>query len=131
MMAVVANIRGKEFPLCLTVAALDRINEKCGGLKGLPTFLRGDGNGSKAIANTAWLLGVLIKEGEEHRIVEARFSGEKTDRIEVPDSDALSHLLNIAEAKMYYDLVWAAIAESIHQEIEAEHQKNAPNAERR
>lgn len=123
------EIRGKTFPLCLTVAALDKVNDKCGGLKGISTFLKGNGNSGKALCNVAWMLGLLITEGEENRLMEARFSGEKTERREVPDSTALSHLLTPAAAQHYQKAVWEAIGESMRQDIEAEYQKNAENAE--
>ena len=121
---VAARIRGKEFPLCLTVAALDRINDKCGGLSGLNAFLTGDGNGSRAMVNTAWLLGLLIQEGEEHRLVEARFSGESAERIVVPAPEDIAHLLTYGEIRGYYSLVWRAVNESLSRAIEAEPEKN-------
>lgn len=126
---VVAEIRGKKFPLCLTVAALDKINAKCGGLKQLSGFLKGNGESGKAVCNTAWLLGVLIQEGEENRLVEARFAGQQVERIAVPDSDAICHLMTVGQARKYVDLVWDAVEESMRQEIEAEYPKNAENAE--
>lgn len=125
---VTAEIRGKKFPLCLTVAALDQINAKCGGLNGLSDFLRGNGNGSRAMVNTAWMLGLLIAEGEENRLVEARFAGAPAERVAVPDAATISHLLTYKEARSYYNLVWEAVAEGVYQDIEAEYPKNVPNA---
>ena len=76
---VTVDIRGKEFPLCLTVAAVDKINAKCGSIKQIGTFLDGkEGGGAfefgRAMHNTAWLLGLLIQEGEENRLVNARLN---------------------------------------------------------
>ena len=125
---VEVEIRGKTFPLCLTVAALDEVNEKCGGLKNLTGFLNGNDDSSKSICNTAWMLGLLIREGEENRLIEARFAGEKTERRSVPDSAAISHLLTPGSAQQYRLAVWNAVNESMRQEIEAEYSKNAGNA---
>ena len=128
-MMVEVEIRGKNFPLCLTVAALDKVNEKCGGLKNLSNFMKGDGDSGKSICNTVWMLGLLIQEGEENRLVEARFSGEKAERRAVPDSSAIMHLLTPGAAQAYRLAVWNAVNESMHQGIEAEYSKNAENAE--
>ena len=130
---VEVTIRGKKFPLCLTAAALDQINAKCGGLTKIEEFLDG-GKGEtqqndRAMSNTAWMLGLLIVEGEENRLVAARFDGETTERRAVPDSEALSHLLTFAEARSFRPAVFKAINESLTQDIEAEPSKNGESAE--
>lgn len=131
---VTVEIRGKEFPLCLTVAAVDKVNEKCGSISSIGAFLDGKDSGEKfelgrAMYNTAWLLGLLIQEGEENRLINARFDGEKTERREVPDADALCHLLTVGTTRKYRDAVITAVNESLAQDIEASHSKNAKNAE--
>lgn len=133
---VAVKIRGKEFPLCLTVAALDEINRKCGGLKRLTAFLNGeDGTGNETnsvmICNTAWMLGLLIREGEENRIVNARFDGIKTERRTVPDEQTMAHYLNVQTAMRYRADVLQAVSESMQQDIEAEYSKNAQSAEQK
>ncbi len=126
---VKVTIRGKEFPLCLTVAALDKINEKCGGLNKLIDWITGNGNVSEGICNTAWILGLLIEEGEENRLVETMFEANaQTERREVPNSEALAHLLTPRTAKEYRVPVLDAVMESISQTIEAENSKNGENA---
>lgn len=131
---VEVDIRGKKFPLCLTVAALDKINEKCGGMRNIGAFLDGKApDGSKSstqlVINTAWMLGLLIQEGEENRLVVARCDGEKTERLAVPDTTALSHLLTVASANKYRTAVIDAVNESMTQEIEAVYPKNVKDAE--
>ena len=127
------EILGKEFPLCLTVAAVDKINEKCGGLNGITKFLDGEEDGKtntgKALCNTAWMLGLLIQEGEENRLILSRFSGEKTERRVVPGPEAIAHLLTVASAKKYRTAVFEAVNESLKQEIEAVYQKNVESEE--
>lgn len=127
---VKVKIRGKEFPLCLTVAALDKVNEKCGGLSKLSDFMSGYGNAAKATYNIAWMLGLMISEGEENRLITARFEGEQTSRKEVPDSAAICHFMTPGELRKYRTAVYEAVNESLQQEIEAEHPKNGENAER-
>lgn len=123
------RIRGKEFPLCLTVAALDEVNRRCGGMKQLGAFLNGeDGTGNEKnsvmICNTAWMLGLLIREGEENRLINARFNGDKTERRVVPDENDMMHYLNVQTALRYRLDVLQAVNESMRQDIEAEYEKN-------
>lgn len=140
---VEVEIRGKKFPLCLTVAALDEINTKFGGLKNLNDFLDGkydpaailvrsdaQPDVAKAFYNRTWMLGLLITEGEENRLVEARFDSGDKNRRSVPDAEALTHLLRPGEVNRYYGPIYQAINEGLKQEIEAQHPKNADHAER-
>lgn len=131
---VEVEIRGKQFPLCLTVAALDKVNAKCGGIGGIGKFLdgtndEGETDFSQSMCNTAWLLGLLIQEGEENRLVCARCDGEQAERRAVPDATAIGHLLTVASAKKYKMVVVAAVNESLTQEIEAANPKNGKSAE--
>lgn len=132
---VEVEIRGKKFPLCLTVAALDEINDKCGGIQHIGAFLDGKdsagvANSSRVMVNTAWMLALLLREGEENRLVYAQFGGEEAKRRDVPDLEALRHLMTFATAKKYRLAVIAAVNESMVQEIEALYPKNVKSAER-
>lgn len=125
---VEVTIRGKRFPLCLTVAALDKVNERCGGLKQLTEHLDG-GNEVVIVRNTIWMLALLIRGGEDNRLMEARLAGEPAEPRQVPDEQMLSSLLGFADAVNHRKDVFAAINESLTQTIEASHSKNAENAE--
>lgn len=123
---VTVNIRGTDFPLCLTVAALERLSIECGDLKGLPDYLNGgeEKNLCQSAYNAAYLLGILVEEGEEHRCMEERFSGGDSSRRKVPSPEDLTRLLNFQETRAYIPMIWAAIDESLHQDIAAEAPKN-------
>ena len=134
------EIRGKEFPLCLTVAALDQINSKCGGIGKINDFLfpkkpAASEEESTSLdlyaraKNLAWLLGLLIQEGEENRIVEGQFAGSRPERRAVPGPEEVMHLLKLGEALQYGTVVTNAINDSLWQDIEATHSKNADHAE--
>ncbi len=125
---VKVNIRGKEFPLCLTVAALDKVTAKCGPLSKITDFLDGSKNLAQASINQAWLLGLLIQEGEANRRMEARFTGEKSEPIAVPSSEDIAHLMTYAEMCTYSGAVYAAVEESLVQTIEAVPEKNGEAA---
>lgn len=132
---VTVEIWGKKFPLCLTVAALDEVMDKCGGIDGIASFLDGkDETGtqgfSRMVRNTAWLLGLLIREGEENRLANARFFEPRTPAVAVPDPDTIRHLLTIKSVVKYRPAIMDAIGESLNREIEAVYPKNAESGER-
>lgn len=135
-MAVIVNIRGKEFPLCLTVAALDALNDKCGGIGGIMDFLRGDPADtsgmteaqaekaklealSRARCNNAWMLGLLVQEGEENRLIEARFDGGGGQRRAVPGPEEMPHLLTPGQIEGYRLSVLLAVNEGMRRKLEA------------
>lgn len=126
---VEVTIRGKRFPLCLTVAALDKVNARCGGLKQLTEHLDGGGEGTTIARNTTWMLALLIRGGEDNRLMEAKLAGETLEPRQVPDEEMLSGLLGFADIVGYRKDVFAAINESLTQSIEASYSKNAGNAE--
>ncbi len=123
------KLQGVEFPLCFTVAALDAVNEKCGGLNGISEFVMGGGDVSASLKNTAWFLSLLMREGEENQIMSAKISGEKVERRYVPTTAEIVHILSPGTAAGYRMLVLDAVNQSLHQTIEAEHPKNGENAE--
>lgn len=144
---VTVDIRGKKFPLCLTVAALDELNEKCGGIGRIFDFLKGYPSeiaelkdkeleaagvsakqwmeerleaSSQAKVNNAWMLGLLIQEGEENRIMEARFkSGSDTERHSVPGPEDMVHLLTPGQIEDYRLSIIMAVNESLRRTLEA------------
>lgn len=127
---VTIKIRGKEYPLCLTVAALERLNNKGISLEGIVDFaLGGKKDQSKAISNTAWLLALLMQEGEENRLVCAELDGQAATRQKVPNTQELSHCLRPGETREYISVALEAVAESMQVEIEAASPKNAEHAE--
>lgn len=144
-MGVTVNIRGKEFPLCLTVAALDKINDKCGGLGGIMNFLQGNPEvtegmtkeqaeqltteaASRAKCNSTWMLGLLMQEGEENRLIEARFGDGDRNRRAVPAPEELMHLLTPGQIDEYRLSVLMAVNEGMKRTFEAVLSKNGDQA---
>lgn len=123
------TIRGKEFPLCLTVAALDRINEKCGDLSGLDEILFDGSDISKSYHNTAWLLALLLEEGEKNRQVCELFGGTQPELVQVPTYEQLCAMTTIYSMICYRTACLKAIEESMTQDIEASYPKNVESAE--
>lgn len=126
---VEVEIRGRKFLLCLTVAALDKINDKCGSLKDFLNFLQGGGDMNTIVLNTSWALALLMAEGEENRLICAELDGTEAVRQQVPDAEALSHILTPGAVQKCRMAVLTAVNESMRQDIEAEHSKNGDNAE--
>lgn len=158
-MSVMVTIRGKKFPLCLTVSALDKINENCGGIGGIMDYLKGcpsevallnadqlDAAGvtreqwemekleaaSRAKYNNAWMLGLLVQEGEENRLIEERFlDGGDRMRRPVPGPEDLVHLLTPGQIEGYRLSILRAVTEGMKRTFEAESLKNVDQAEER
>lgn len=142
---VMVQICGKSYPLCLTVAALDEVTARCGGLDHVGDFLDGkepqylsfpesDASDRKAnlagiASNTTWLLSVMLREGENNRLMLARMDGEAAERRTVPTLDDLAQLLTIGSALKYRATVMEAVTESMTKEIEALYPKNGKDAE--
>lgn len=126
---VEVEIRGKKFPLCLTVAALDKINDRCGSLKDFLNFLQGGGDMNTIVINTSWALALLMAEGEENRLICAELDGKETARRQVPGAQALAHMLTPGAVQKYRVAVLTAVNESMRQDIEAEYSKNGDHAE--
>lgn len=119
------NLGGKEFPLCLTVACLDKINEKCGGIGKLISWL----NNGDVYQNHAWLLSLMIQEGEENRIITEKINGTFEGDKLLPSTDMIMHLLTPGRFLACKLTMMRAIDQSMRQDIEAENSKNVKNAE--
>lgn len=130
---ICVEIHNKSYPLCLTVAALDEINEKCGSISNIPAFLNGgtDVNYDQMFENTAWLLALLLREGEENRLICEHFADniERPVRREIPDLKAIRSGCTLASIAVYRGAVLAAVSESMSQTIEAAYSKKKQNEE--
>ena len=144
-MGLTATVRGVEYPLCLTVAALEDIEGLCGSFDEIGAYLEGmlerdaktgelkktaTGTTPRMLAATTRVLGILIRRGEDNRIEEARAAGEDTARRKTPGPDELVKWLRPAEAGRYRLLVLDAINEGLSQKVEVEQPKNAEAAGR-
>lgn len=130
---ITVKIHGVEYPLCMTVAALDEINSQCGGVKGITEFLNGgkDANYEQMFANTAWFLALLMREGEENRLTCEHFADGVAcpARREIPTLQQIRSGLTLASLMSYRAAVLVAISESMSQEIEASYGKKKENEE--
>ena len=130
MEQVLVKIRDREYPLCMTGHAFAAIVDAGGGLEKLGNFLSGNGDAAKAIENTAYALGTLIREGEENRRIAAECFGDGDAKPrKVPGPKDICSLLTPAEIMPLRDVVLRAIFRSMDQQMEAEPSKNGASAE--
>lgn len=124
------TICGKEYPLCMTVEAFDRITQACGGMDKIGGYLDGDGDIRKMVTHTAFVLAVLLREGEENRRLLASFYADgDTEARKVPTEAELRQLLTPRQLVPLRPAVIAAINDSLRQEVEAASAKNGDGAE--
>ena len=145
---VEVQILNKTYPLCLTVAALDEVTSLCGGLHRIGQFLDGEDaqymilpegeepaqpvrNLAKMATNSLLMLDILLREGENNRIMRAQLEGVPAERRTVPDAGMLGQLLTVKSALTYRNAIMDAVAASMLREIEAEYPKNGKDAERK
>lgn len=125
------TIKGREYPLCLTVAGLDALKARGYSLGDISGLLRIEaGSTMDDVAERAtWLLSILIHEGEANRAY-SESDGAGVVLRQVPDLNALRRMLTPAQAVGMLVPMMQAVSESLHQDIEAAPPKNADQAER-
>lgn len=112
------DLHGKRYPLCLTVAANEKINDAFGGLKGMSEAMKQDS--SKALGLYSDLLHILMEGGENRQKALAWLSGETAACDPVPPKDILMSLLCIADISAYKAKIMEAIALSSRATVEVE-----------
>lgn len=114
----------------MTVEAFSRITQACGGLDKLGNYLDGNGDIGKMISNTAFILAILLQEGEENRRMVASFYADgDTEARKTPTELELRSLLMPRQLVQLRPGIMAAINESMKQEVEAAPAKNGDGAE--
>lgn len=121
------KILGNEYPLVLTVAALDDLKARgvalseVGGL----LALREGTTIETVVDNSLWLLGVLMREGKAN----AAYTSPEMAVGELPTAEELRHILT--PGQVLYDILpqlSRALMESMARTTEAAHEKNAADA---
>lgn len=119
------KLAGQELPLCLTVAAVERVHERGVDLREISTlYTTGDGRTvNDCLNNSVWLLDVLMQEGREN----AALHGKETPM--PPPADVLPHLLT--PGQVIHEIIPAIVAtvgEGLGRTVEADHTKNGASA---
>lgn len=109
---------GKQYPLCLTVSAHERINETFGGLSGMAQAM--SGKDEAAVGAVANLMHALMLGGQARMKALAWLSGEKVELPPVPDLDILKGLLTLEDIPKYQQALFDNVALSSAQEVETD-----------
>ena len=118
------KIGGEEFPLCLTVASIDQLNELCGGLQGLIPYVADKDLGTGA-RHTAEVMRLLMLGGKANAEATARINGTQTP--ELPPVPIVADLLSactFAELPQMRGAALDAITESLHQDVTADREEH-------
>ena len=117
--SVFASIAGREYPLCLTVAAVDELDTAGYGINDICRLLTPDeGLPVEQVAkNAVWLLDILLREGEQNRHCLAD-GGDELKR--VPTLEELCHVLTPIEALNLRPALLNATMASISVAVEAD-----------
>lgn len=120
---VFASVAGREYPLCLTVAAMDELDTAGYGINDICRLLTPDeGLTVEQIAkNAVWLLDILLREGEQNRHCLADAGDELKS---VPTLEELCHMLTPIEALKLRPALMDATMASITIAVESD--KEAP-----
>lgn len=117
-----AELFGQKFPICYTVGALNRLTDKFGGDVG--AAFSGD-NAAELFKNAIEVFEILLKEGEMHERLIAKYSGENRQDRETPTADELGSLLSIADLKNIQEAITNCMKLAQAQEIDTVEEKNA------
>ena len=119
------ELLGAEFPLCLTVAAVERLQGKglrLGDIAQL--YTTGEGRDIQTcVENTLWLLEVLMQGGQDNGLIRGETIPDH------PSLDDLRHLMTPGQG-LHHILpqVVMAVNDGLGRTAEADHEKNGADA---
>ena len=103
-----AEICGREYPLCLTVAAHQKIIDQFGGLVEMADQMGGE----KSIAQCAWLTHTLIEGGIAREKALAWMEDTEAQPRKMPTLELLKDAMDLAEAEGLWPVLFGAIRRS-------------------
>ncbi|MBQ8579347.1 MAG: hypothetical protein IJ448_01480 [Oscillospiraceae bacterium] len=101
-----ATICGKDYPLCLTVAAEQKIIDTFGGLEAMANRMT---EGEMGIPMTAQLAHILLEGGNKRVKALAWMEGEEADTRDVPPLEVLMDVLDLKDANELGSKLFEAI----------------------
>ena len=117
--SVFATIAGLDYPLCLTVAAMDELDTAGYGINDICRLLTpAEGlTVEQVVKNAVWLLDILLREGEQNRHCLADAGDELKS---VPTLEELCHMLTPIEVLKLRPALMDATMASITVAVEAD-----------
>lgn len=120
------DIYGKQYPMCLTVSANERINQTFGGLSKMGEIMEEDGE--NAVGTMVDLIHILLCGGRDRVKALAWLDGETVDTPEVPESAILKDMISLRELGEFKYKAYEAMGVSTERMVEVE-QETGKNAE--
>lgn len=122
-----ASVCGREYPLCLTVAAEQKIIDTFGGLEEMANKMS---QGEEGIPMTAQLAHILLEGGQKRVKALAWLEGTEAETKEVPPLDVLMDALDLKDANELGKKLFEAIKVSRGVTVEvAEDNEEGKNAQ--
>lgn len=114
------KICGREYPLCLTVAAHQKIIDRFGGLSEMVNEMEGE----KAVQTAAWLAHTLMEGGAARVKALAWMEGEEAPEIKVPPLDVLVDAMDLKDVNDLGSRLFVAIRVSRGVTVETDDSEN-------
>lgn len=129
-----AEIKGKKFPLCLTVGAADELEKEFGSIGAISQSVTDHANKDELSEMMRTILSTflpLAKAGKDYLAARAAFAGEKGEPTpDVPEEDVL---LAILSGNEIVNNIWAAVALALQggssRDVEVAPDNSAKNGE--
>lgn len=116
-----AEICGIEYPLCLTVAAEQKIIDTFGGLEIMANRMS---QGEEGIPMTAKLAHILLEGGQKRLKALAWMEGKDVEAKEIPPLEVLMDALDLKDANELASKLFEAIKVSRGVTVEVDDEKN-------
>lgn len=113
---------GVEYPLCFSVSAKQKIDERWGSLEAMSNRLKD--SGEKTIDMMAELASILMQSGAARMRVLAKISGQEANLPPALDHDELCEVLSLGELSEASAALMQAINIGSKPTVEAESAKN-------
>lgn len=123
------TILGREFPLFLSVSALEQIKDRMGGVEETAEALKAEENTLETLDKSITLLAILAKEGA----VAHRFENPDAPVIIPPDEQLLHSLISIADLNRITSPLIEALNDGVGRTVfsmpDEENEKNSAGAQ--
>jgi len=110
------DLYGKQYPMCLTVSANERVNQAFGGLTKLGEVM--EKAGENAAGTMVELIHILLCGGRDRVKALAWMSGETVDTPEVPDASILKDMISMQEMLELKDKAYESMGISAERTVE-------------
>lgn len=120
------NFFGREYPLCLTVLAQQKVDDIWGGLDKLSEQMQQSGTGGDGMSIWCQLLRILMEGGASRVNALAWLTGQIPDELPpIPEMETLNQIISWKDIDTFAPLIMDSIGNSTKQTVEVAPEKNA------